>query len=68
MYPYIKCPTCGKTIGHLFRLFQEVRAIKNQSPEEDKDLLDIYEALHVHNYCCKKCLSTARIFNEFLYE
>lgn len=68
MYPYIKCPTCGCFIGHLYRLFQAMRTIKNESDEEDKNLMDIFDILKVKNYCCRTRMMTARQFNDFLHE
>ncbi len=69
MYPYIKCTSCGCLLGHLYRLFQEMRLSKNQTATEaDADLLDVFELLGVHNFCCKKSLMTARQFNDFLRE
>ncbi len=68
MYPYIKCPTCGCVIGHIFRLFQEMRLIKNQTDDPEKNLLDIFEILGVKNFCCRTHMITSRQFNDFLRE
>lgn len=68
MYPYIRCPTCGCPIGHIYRLFQAMRAIKNESTAKEKDLVDVFQILGVHNYCCKTRMLTARQFNEHLHE
>lgn len=68
MYPYVKCPTCGCLLGHIYRLFQQMRAIKNQSEAKDKDLIDVFEILQVNNFCCKTRLLTSRQFNDFLRE
>ncbi len=65
MYPYIKCPTCNTLLGHLFILFKEMRAIKNEHNEED--LLDVFKLLHINNWCCKTRMMTVREFNEFLH-
>lgn len=71
MYPYVKCPTCGCLIGHLYRLFQKMRAIKNEAEdlnEDEKGLMDIFDILGITNYCCKTRMMTARQFNDFLHE
>ena len=68
MYPYVKCPTCGCFIGHIYRLFQEMRLIKNQTNDVDKNLIDIFELLGITNMCCKTRIMTSRQFNDFLYE
>jgi DNA-directed RNA polymerase subunit N (RpoN/RPB10) len=68
MYPYVKCPTCGCLLGHIYRLFQAMRVIKNQSDDEDKNLMDIFAILGLTNYCCKTRVMTARQFNDFLHE
>ncbi len=68
MYPYVKCPTCGCAIGHVYRLFQEMRLIKNQNDDPDKNLIDIFELLSITNFCCKTRLMTSRMFNDFLRE
>lgn len=68
MYPYIKCPTCGCMIGHLYRLFQAMRAIKNQSQDSEKNLMDIFEILGLQSYCCKTRMMTTRGFNDYLHE
>ncbi len=68
MYPYIKCPTCGCMIGHVYRLFQEMRMIKNQSDEPDKNLIDIFDYLKITNFCCRTRMLTSRQFNDFLRE
>lgn len=65
MHPTIKCPTCGCLIGHLYRLFQAMRAMKAEGRE---DLMDIFKLLSVHSYCCKTRLLTTRQFNDFLRE
>lgn len=64
MYSYVKCPTCGCLLGHLYRLFQEMRAIKNVSDEEEKDLIDVFKILGIANYCCKTHVMSSRQFIE----
>lgn len=68
MYPYVKCPTCACLIGHVYRLFQEMRTIKNASNESEKDMIDIFKLLGITNYCCKTRLMASRQFNDFLRE
>ena len=68
MYPYIKCPTCGCLLGHIYRLFQEMRAIKNQADDEEKNLMEIFQILGLKSYCCKTRMMTLRQFNDYLHE
>ena len=68
MYPPIRCLTCGNLVGHVYRLFQEIRLMKNMSDEEKKDLIKEFELIHIKCMCCKKILATTRQFNDFLRE
>lgn len=65
MYPYVKCPSCGNLLGHLYRIFKEMRALKNANDESD--LLDVFEILNINSYCCKTRMMSSREFNEFLH-
>ena len=65
MYPYIKCPTCNNLLGHLFNLFKQMRALKNEKKEDN--LIDIFEILGIQSYCCKTRIMSVREFNEFLH-
>lgn len=65
MYPYVKCPSCGNLIGHLYPLFKAMRALKNE--KEQTDLIDVYEILGISSYCCKTRLMSSKEFNEFLH-
>ncbi len=74
MFPYVRCPTCGCVIGHIYRLFQEMRRIKNESNDandvndSEKNLIDVFNLLGIVNYCCKTRLITSRQFNDYLRE
>ena len=66
--PYTKCPTCNNLIGHVHVIMKEMRAIKNQNTNSDKNMIDIFEILGITNYCCKTRLISCREFNEYLHE
>ena len=66
MYPYVKCPSCGNLLGHVYRLFKEMRAFKNEKKAEN--LVDIFEILHVNSYCCRTRITSSKEYNEFLHD
>lgn len=78
MYEYIRCPTCNESIGEFYQAFQEMKKLKKIQTNTKKksasdtvsqeSYLDIFEILHIQNYCCRTRLSTVKRFNDTLYE
>ena len=66
MYPYVKCPSCGNLLGHVYRLFEQMKALKNEKNAED--LVDIFNLLHIDTYCCRTRLTRPKEFNKFLHD
>jgi DNA-directed RNA polymerase subunit N (RpoN/RPB10) len=66
MHPPVKCATCGSLLGHVYRLFQDMRGKVNESKGEN--LYEVFQLLHIERICCKTRLMTARQFNSFLHD
>lgn len=83
MYEYVRCPSCNKSIGEFYQLFQAMRVLKLEKKIKETttipssfvfddsfqdDCLDIFELLGIQRICCRAKLSTVKRFNNTLYE
>lgn len=47
----VRCMTCGKVLGNKWKRLEELRA-------RQAKMIEIYKALGLERYCCKKTIMT----------
>ncbi len=65
MYPYIRCPTCGCLLGHLFELFKNMRAMVQE--QNNGTMLEVFDILGIESICCRTRISAICEFHPFVY-